>query len=690
MTMSVLERPDLRNVKSYNRTLTIRQLMSKSPQAVLDNLKKGLNVTYDDNITVPMTHREAITTRILLTVAEVLGVENITIPSKFTVTNYYSNGSYKSSTFNSFFSDLLRHIVNEYLRDSDLSRSESTSDLYEQMYKAVNFYYNEVVEENIDYVMSADIRNYLELSRDSRLVAAMNNCKKLKTIDSISETYTVMDIVLRDKKYEHNPIAESYVSGGVNPNQMKQMLGARGHLIELSSQIFKIPVTSGYVEGMKSIYEMAVESRTGAMALHVSKVAVEKSEYFAREWQIVTGIVKRLYDSTVVKDCGSTNYMLWKVREDTGNGQSDLVTLDGKYFFNEDTKRLEVVTTSRTDLIGKNIKIRSAHKCCCKDSGSICQTCFGDLSFSIFNHTSLGNICSSTISGIITQLMLSYKHLTNSAKGGKTSLSNEALKLFTIKNTNRYHFRSNQKDRLAKKRHVLLVDGKEAANLKDIDMNTDMEAINPARYTRKINNFQIEVFDNKGESIEITDVEVRKGNTYGVFTKEMLKHIQRTGFTLDSYGRISIDLTGWDVKDPLLYTPEMQFNYLELSKEVKGMYKYLKEPENIDAMIMKTYDAINSKLSINLALMEVVAYAFSTYDIDNNDYRLARNSPNPKVARMSEVINNRSLSSVYAWEDNINTILSPKSFYSNNAIDNPLDVYIDPKGTIERWKEEVY
>jgi hypothetical protein len=44
------------------------------------------------------------------------------------------------------------------------------------------------------------------------------------------------------------------------------------------------------------------------------------------------------------------------------------------------------------------------------------------------------------------------------------------------------------------------------------------------------------------------------------------------------------------------YTPEMEFNFLELSKEIKSMFKYMQEPEDMDAMIQKLFWQIAIKI----------------------------------------------------------------------------------------------
>ena len=62
----------------------------------------------------------------------------------------------------------------------------------------------------------------------------------------------------------------------------------------------------------------------------------------------------------------------------------------------------------------------------------------------------------------------------------------------------------------------------------------------------------------------------------------------------------------------------------------------------------------------------------------NSNYDLGRNSDDRQITKSKGIITNRSLGAEYAWEYVIRTILSPRTYNSNNAIDHPLDVMLKP------------
>jgi len=580
---------------------------------------------------------------------------------------------------NSFWGDLLEYMVEEYIRE--YGRLNYIRQVYQVMYKTLNEVYNEIVYEKLEHITDIDIRDFLEVQFDARLLLAIASCGERKTVDSVNEAYDVLDVVLRDKMYLGNRISEGYISGTMNPNQLKQMLAPRGFVTEINSQLFKIPVTSSFVLGMKDLYELIIESRAGAKALYISTIAVEKSEYFAREWQLVTTIVDMLEDG----DCGSTEYVNWKVRtaEEAG-GKSDLINMVGKWYLDEDTMKLAVIKRKDTFLEGKVIKLRAAHKCKLARRNSICQKCFGELSYGVFGHSNLGHITSTTTSGRITQNMLSTKHLATSAKGGNVKMSDVSKAFFTVKNGINYHFRSNV-NLNGRTKHRILINQSEGFGIKDLNRNIDPSKINPGRIS-KIKSFHLETEDEKGV-INLFEIKVKSSNQYGVFTKEFITYLIKYGYTLDAYERIVVDLTDWDKVDPLLYTPEMEFNFLELSKEIKAMFKYMQEPEDMDAMVQKLFDLANSKLNINIALLEVIIYAFSCMDYKNRDFRMGRNSIAAKTCKIEDNIVNRSLGAAYGWEKVMHIVLNPYSFYGENAIDHPLDSYLDPSATVKAYHD---
>ena len=116
--------------------------------------------------------------------------------------------------------------------------------------------------------------------------------------------------------------------------------------------------------------------------------------------------------------------------------------------------------------------------------------------------------------------------------------------------------------------------------------------------------------------------------------------------------------------------------------------------ETPESLLQNVFHIVNTKLDVNLAILEVIVYAFTVYDVVDEDgrginlnksYSLGRNVNDQRLMRIEDIITNRSLGAGYAWEKVVNNILSPKSFYGKNAVSHPLDVVITPNEVIKEF-----
>ena len=96
-------------------------------------------------------------------------------------------------------------------------------------------------------------------------------------------------------------------SGLVPDDQTAQSLIARGYLTDIDSTIFKKPIVS-FLDGLISLEDKAMESRSAAKALIFSGTNTADSEYFSRELQLLVSTLCRLHEG----DCGSTKYLLFR------------------------------------------------------------------------------------------------------------------------------------------------------------------------------------------------------------------------------------------------------------------------------------------------------------------------------------------------------------------------------------------
>ena len=658
----------------------IRDFMKFRPIDLLHGYKTNNNVLFEDGVCIKMDYKEVILTRYILILLE--AYPEIAIASSYNISNYYTNGIFTSKTINNCLEVLLKDIVNMLFVPAN-----NYGDLplvYKTMYTIFNLVYNDIGYGGIEYSTSTNIVDYLDVQLHPDLIKSIQKVNLLKTEDSIKESYAILDNLLtNDPRYINNSISKAYVSGMVNQNQIKQILAPRGYITEIDGSLFKYPVASSFTLGMNSIYDMAIESRSGAKALHLSNKAVQDSEYLARELQLVAMVVERL----IYGDCGSKDYMSWYVRPDGDGNKSDLKNLVGKRYYNEITGKEEIITSKHKHLEGTNIKLRSAIKCKLKNSKEICSACFGELSTNVHAHSGLGHICTSSITQKITQSILSTKHLTTSASSGTIKLVGDAVKFFTIKEKDGYAFKPNVLD-VPDTKVSIIISQEEAFGIKDLKSVVDIVKLDPTRISL-IESMVMLVETKKGNNYY--PIIVKDGAKYGSFTHKFLEYIITNGINLDSQDRYIIDLSNWKMNSAILKLPALEFSYLALAKEVKKILKNIKLVKGTKAidtpetLLQKLFDLINNKLDVNIALMEVLIYSFTINGMEDSDYKLGRHHEDQEVADIRHIVPNRSLGGAYAWEFVVQNMSSPTAFLSKNRIDHPLDVLLKPNEVIKDY-----
>ena len=663
------------------KSIKVRSFMKIPAFEILNGLKQHHNVMFEDGVVVFMEYKDIIMSRYLWELTSF--VPNMKITSEYVLSKYFSEGMYTSKSINKYLEVMLRDIVNNYVNVTGDRKVLET--VYEQMFKIVVDIYNEVVYSNLNYATTLNIKDFLEIQFNPKLIEAMRKVGTDSNIDNIQNTYNVLDDICRhDKSLANNIVAKGYIAGTFSANQLRQMLASRGYVTEIDSRIFKYPIASSFVLGFNSIYELAIESRSGAKALFLSNIAIRDSEYFARELQLVTMVVENLANT----DCGTKEYTDWYVRGKEVTGKSDLEFLVGKRYFDPKKNKEFVITGKEEHLVGTVIKLRTAYNCKLRHKNTICTACFGGLSHGVHEHTNLGHVTTTNVTRQISQSILSTKHIVANATSSDLALSDTAAKFFTVKNKTGYGIKSALLKR-ANTKLSIIIDQKEAFGIKDLHHDVDVYKLNPARVSM-VQSVIMVTTDKQGNS-EYFPIVVADGNRYGNITYEFLEYIVKHGYALDEQDRYVIDLSGWTTTTAILQLPQVEFNFLALAKNIKSRFKYLKlnkegrSIETPESLLQITFDLINSKLNINVALLEVLVYAFIIYDRETRDYDLGRNAKDRDLDRIKGVITNRSLGSSLAWEEQVNTILAPKSYYGRNAVDTPLDVLLKPNETIKDY-----
>ena len=661
--------------------IPVKEFFKYTPQELQDGYRISNPVLFEDNVILHLSWKEMVVNRYLFEL--LVDYPIVPVISKYTISNHYTNGIFATKSINKCFEIMLKDIVKYHF--TKIEDRFQISEVYRKMMVIVNTIYNDLVYSNLEYAHSSNVLDYLDIQMQPELLDALKKVEEKKDIESINNSYEVLDKVIKtNPALSSNSVGRSYISGMINPNQVKQVLASRGYVTEIDGKIFKEPIASSFTLGMTNMYDMAIESRSGAKALFLSNVAVQDSEYLARELQLVGMVVERMEHT----DCGNKDYVDWYVRKPGETNKSDISNLVGKRYLNLNTGKEEIITSSHTFLEGTTIKLRSAYKCKLKDKHKICSTCYGELAYGIHKHTAFGHINISTITQKITQNILSTKHLTTSASTDVIRINDIAKKFFVVKDKNGYAFKSGILGK-ANSKISIIINQNEAFGIKDITAD-NIYKLDPARVSR-IESITLMVESKK--NVEYFPINIKDGHKYGSFTVKMLEYILSNGFTLDREDRYIIDLSNFKSVVPIISLPQIEYNFLDLATEIKNILKSMNKignerfAETPESITQKLFDLLNSKLDINIALIEVMVYAFTINSYKDGNYDLGRNNQQ-ELADIRHIMPNRSLGGAFAWEYVANTIMDPHSFINKNRTDHPLDVLLKPQEVMKKYDKK--
>lgn len=570
-------------------------------------------------------------------------------------------------------------------------------DLAESVYKLTNVMYNDLSYRLEEYVTSLDIVDFINALEHPRIkevnvIAQSMSIEEMgdrrRTEEVVNHAYEEIEAVLMTPgELPNNPIAAASQAKIVSMGQVLQCLGPRGYLTDTDSTIFQYPVMRGYVQGMRTLYNSLVESRSAAKSLLFSKTPLQMAEYFSRRLQLMSQVVRNLHPG----DCGTTEYLMWTVKGPLlGKGgrvdyPGDLRFMEGKYYVADDGK-LKILRSSDKHLIGKTLKLRSVLHCAHPDPYGICSTCFGELSLSVPESTNIGHMCCTSMTQESSQKVLSVKHLDGSSAVESLEISpNDRKYLKMAPDEISYMLQ----DRLKNKQVVnLVIPSERAANLTDVMEAKDVLDLSLS-HVSELEEIGFVVFDGKIEEEALCFVHM--GRRLASMTHELLQYIRQRGWTIDAKHNYVIDMTQWDWSKPILTLPLQHINMSDHSRDIAQMLESRVDDLHLrdkavspDAFLKEFFELVNDKLNVNLAVLEVILYAAMIRSAENFDYALPKPWTDRGLGVMKASMAMRSLSAVMAYEGHHDIITSAMSYVITNRIDHPMDMLVMPREVLEQ------
>ena len=211
--------------------------------------------------------------------------------------------------------------------------------------------------------------------------------------------------------YDHCHTDAFRAGEGVNKKQFTEYQVAIGYKPNSEGNIQPKPINRSFINGgLEDPIDYFIESSAGRVAQILTKMNVGESGNFARLLNLNNGDAHLHPDPNYV--CDSKNYLKLTITD-----EAFLNKYTNRYYKLDPERGVEYLLTpeSSKDLIGKTLYFRSPCTCASAARGEgICYRCYGDQAYTN-NTINIGRIASEILSSVLTQILLSAKHLLETA-----------------------------------------------------------------------------------------------------------------------------------------------------------------------------------------------------------------------------------------------------------------------------------
>lgn len=664
------------------RTITARKLLGKTTEQLWDTLTGRFILKFDDGQTMETTARQTIYSSYAWTFHREF--PDTPLLKTHHVGSILTGGKLLSAdTHLILLGNAMWDVHAKYLQNPNLGKEEIDfrDELAQKIYQLTNTIYNELSYRTEEYVTTLSLRDFLDVVKHPKVQELYKHVKQFeestdnKMVEGeFNKGYAMInDMLSNGKDFPTNPISKYVRSRLVSANQVNQCVAFRGYLTDIDSNVFRYPITANYTTGIRSFHDSLIESRSAAKSLTFSKEPLQQAEYFSRRLQLMNQVVRNLH----MGDCGTTKYENWKILP------NNLKLSVGKYYLDEQSNELKAVKATDTHLIGKTIKMRAVSCCAHPDPFGICSTCFGQLSYSVPRNTNIGQMCCTSVTQKSSQLVLSVKHFDGSSVVDGIELDSIHMHYLRVA-ADQQSYMLNERLKDSGKKIYIVLPPETAPGLTDIMEAKEIESLNIIRVS-ELTDLHIRTFDGRLEE-DVTPIPVELNRRLASMTYPLLKHIREKGWNVDDKGNYVIDMDGWDYSQTILTLPMRHFNMSDHSKDIANMLEssidQLRERDtNVtpSAFLVELFELVNSKLDVNLAVLEVVMLGVMIVSAEEDNYSLPKPWTSQAFGVMKRTMSSRCLSSAMAFEGHKDILTDPASFNMRNRFPHLLSAVLMPQ-----------
>jgi hypothetical protein len=550
-------------------------------------------------------------------------------------------------------------------------------------YEITNKIYNDTTTNLAGYVSTVSILDYIEIHNHETTQQIRQEFRPNER--AIEAGYEKIKDLLykREDELADNNVTSMCRANVLSVGQIVQSVAARGFVTDIDSWIPPRPIPTSYTEGMNTLHDSMIESRSGSKASLAQKDPLQMTQYYNRRMQLGCAIIQNLHRV----DCGTTRTVRFRVLPQS------LKVLVGKYYY-DDSNTLKVISGDEKHLIGESIKIRSPLTCEHPDPYGVCSKCMGTVAASVPPDANLGHVAAVELCAVISQSVLSIKHLEVSSVAIEISLDDHHRQYLKLNAKGDKVFIREQKryDRME-----LVLNHNDVKHIGDINTIEDITDLSSNRISScrdvVLNGYKDDVFED-------VLLSVSSGKNYSSLSGAMLNYLKEHGWSLNEKGFYVCDLSHWDFNEPAFILPMKHLNMLEYMDVIKTFIESSSSQEdknasmtsrstkkptddkrnrivNCDSLsqaLMDLHALVSEKLGVNIVHLEIIVLSILARNPDRMDHRLPRPQDQKVFGTYKQNMELRSLTGQAAWMNQALMLISPTSFALTNRPKHPMDM----------------
>lgn len=533
-----------------------------------------------------------------------------------------------------------------------------------------------------EYVTGISALDYIEVNDNP-------NIQKAKAIIKSGESYKTAfpkayaiatEAMKHDKSLDDNRLALLFRAGQRNIGQILKLVVGVGVVADLNDNIIPHVVKNSFAEGLNSLTDSLVESRSAAKSKFYNKKYIKMLEWANRTFQISAMVIRDIEFG----DCGTTTGMMQVITA------KNIPMLDGRYYINEHS-RVNRINGSDQSLIGKTVLLRGPHHCNHLGHNNVCSVCYGDISLSVIDHENIGYVSTAIVGERIVQKALSNKHDTSVEINGIDAfdpVTSEFIEVGSSPTTMKFTEKITQGDWIVK------FNARQSAGLADIFSADDAGKL-PVFRTTAVN--EIILINTTSDEEEKYILNVGNNGELSSISSMMLIHMNQVGIDWVDGNYIQFPLKGWNVEADVFELPNKGYNMLKFSAGLRTLLNFptayedlkrrreLRPDDDINRVISERVAKISHYIHKHFPVMqihiELMVAATLIRDSALPDYRLPYpNSPHRTYMKQHDLISKRGYASAVSFESIAKFYQSPGNYLPVITSSHPFDDMFFPYG----------